>query len=68
MNFVPFATITVKIYDLPKTPFQRVLDSPFAKPGKKKEVQKLFETLNPFELQKTMKQKITQLIKIASIE
>jgi len=59
---------TLKIYDKPKTPFQRVLDSPLIQPNQKVELQNIFETLNPFELQKSMKQKIAKVIETAKLE
>jgi hypothetical protein len=61
---------TVKRYDKPKTPFQRVIeaDSDYVSNAKKRELQKLFESLNPFELRNAMEKKIAKILKIASAE
>ena len=56
----------VKIYDHPKTPFQRLKESGFVKSqfiGKYKSVLK---NVNPYLLQKTIKEKIINILKLAN--
>lgn len=48
----------VKKYDKPKTPFERLMNSDYIDPEIKLQLKKQFETLNPFVLQKKMKNKI----------
>ncbi len=57
---------TIKKYDPPKTPYQRILESPFIADEQKKELSALYETLNPFILQKSMKTKIRRILKIVN--
>jgi hypothetical protein len=52
-----------KKYDDPKTPFQRIKDSPYIDPEIKTMLQKQFDELNPFELQKKMASKIKTIMK-----
>ena len=52
-----------KKYDDPKTPFQRILDSPYIDQTTKAELQKQFDQLNPFDLQKKMFGKIKRILK-----
>jgi len=61
---------TIKRYDIPKTPFQKILeaDSSYISNAKKKELQKLFDSLNPFDLRNAMEKKITKIFKIVSKE
>ena len=60
---------TVKRYDKPKTPFQRVLDADtdYVLNAKKRELQRLFDSLNPFELRNAMEKKIAKILKLASV-
>ena len=60
----------IKRYDKPKTPFQRVLeaDSCYVSNAKKRELQKLFESLNPFDLRNAMEKKIAKIFKLAAAE
>ena len=53
----------IKKYDYPKTPFQRILDSPYIPQNTKQVLQKQFEELNPFKLQKNMADKIKMIVK-----
>lgn len=53
----------IKKYDEPKTPFQRIKDSPYIDPEIKAVLQKQFDELNPFELQKKMGSKIKTIMK-----
>lgn len=58
----------IKRYDKPKTPFQRVLEADifYVSNAKKRELQKLFDSLNPFDLRNAMEKKIAKILKIAS--
>jgi hypothetical protein len=57
---------TIKKYDKPKTPFQRLLESPYIDHKTKNKLQNLFHTLDPFELQKKMSSKINTIINLAN--
>jgi hypothetical protein len=52
---------TLKHYDSPKTPFQRIIDSPHISPQTKQTLSKQLESLNPFVLRKTMEEKIKNI-------
>ncbi|HOU64399.1 MAG TPA: hypothetical protein PLA70_12175 [Tenuifilaceae bacterium] len=54
-----------KKYDPPRTPFQRVLESPAIPEEHKAKLKTLFSTLNPIQLRNTMHTKITQIQKMA---
>lgn len=58
---------TIKRYDKPKTPSQRILeaDSYYVSNAKKRELQKLFDSLNPLDLRNAMEKKIDKILKIA---
>jgi len=56
----------IKKYDQPKTPFQRLLESPAISEQTKKNLKKQFEELNPFKLQKHMTEKIKHILNIAA--
>ena len=53
----------IKKYDQPKTPFQRIKDSSYIDQETKAELQKQFDQLNPFDLQKKMSAKIKRILK-----
>ena len=55
-----------KRYDKPKTPYQRVIESPYVSEQTKAELNTRFESLNPFELQKRMFTKIKTIIKLVN--
>ncbi len=57
---------TIKKYDKPKTPYQRVLESKDINNKVKKELTKTFKQLNPFEVQEVMSQKIKKIITLAN--
>jgi hypothetical protein len=57
---------TIKKYDKPKTPFQRLLESPYIDHKIKNKLQNLFRTFDPFELQKKMNTKINTIINLAN--
>jgi hypothetical protein len=48
---------TIKTYDAPKTPLQRVLQSPHVAPQRKRELTMLCQQLNPFLLQQCVDKK-----------
>ena len=52
---------TLKHYDSPKTPFQRIIDSPHVSPQTKRNLSKQLESLNPFVLRKAMEEKIKNI-------
>lgn len=76
MNFfVPSVKLTdkqrvqsrvIKTYDVPKTPLQRVLESPHVAPQRKRELKNLFHQLNPFLLQHAVDKKIRLILTRAS--
>ncbi len=49
---------TIKHHDNPKTPYQRIMDSPHIPPQIKNSLSKYLETLNPFVLRKAMEDKL----------
>ncbi len=55
------ASKTIKRYDNPKTPYQRVMDSPDIAPSTKRSLTKLFKKLNPFHLRKAMEDKLKKI-------
>ena len=59
---------TEKIHDIPKTPYQRVMESKQISSQVKQKLIKQYKNLNPFYLQKIMSQKIKNIINIASNE
>jgi hypothetical protein len=57
---------TLKHYDSPKTPYQRIIDSPCISPPIKQSLTKQLESLNPFMLRKAMEEKIKKIFLAAS--
>ena len=57
---------TIKAYDTPKTPLQRVLASPDIPDTVKEHLRSQLATLNPFKLQQLMKKKIKNILKQAT--
>jgi len=55
------ASKTVKRYDTPKTPYQRVLESPYVSASKKRILKEQFKGLNPFKLRKAMEKKLNKI-------
>lgn len=53
-----------KSFDPPKTPYQRLLESSSITSAKKLQLTKLFKSLNPYHLEKTMKIKINNILKL----
>lgn len=56
----------IKTYDTPKTPLQRVLESPHITPLRKRELKNLLLQLNPFHLQQSVDKKIRLILARAS--
>jgi hypothetical protein len=57
---------TIKHHDLPKTPYQRIMDSPHIQESVKLSLSKQLENLNPFMLRKTMDKKLKMIFSIIS--
>ena len=57
------ASKTVKRYDKPKTPYQRVLESPDVSHETKRQLKEQYKTLNPFELRKALEEKLKKIFK-----
>jgi hypothetical protein len=58
------ASKTVKRYDKPKTPCQRILESPDISKETKQALKELQKTLNPFVLRKAMEAKLKKIFKL----
>lgn len=58
------ASKTIKRYDTPKTPYQRVLESPYVSDAVKLSLQHEFDQLNPFKLRKAMEKKLAKIFKL----
>jgi hypothetical protein len=58
------ASKTIKRYDTPKTPYQRVMESTVISKEVKLSLKKQFEQLNPFRLRKAMENKLAKIFKI----
>jgi hypothetical protein len=56
-----------KKYDLPKTPYQRLLDSPDVPQKKKKELREKHKTLNPFALKREIDKKVRYILQIVRL-
>ena len=59
---------TENVYDVAKTPFQRIMESDSVNNKIKQDLRKQYKRLNPFQLQKIMSQKIKNIINIAANE
>jgi hypothetical protein len=53
----------IKIFDIPKTPYQRLIESTYISSAKKKELTLIFKSLDPYKLEKNMKNKINGILK-----
>jgi hypothetical protein len=58
------ASKTIKRYDKPKTPYQRIMASPDITTEGKKKLTDLFHTLNPFLLRKAMERKLKEIFQL----
>ena len=56
-----------RVYDKPKTPFQRVCECKGIYPDKIAQLKNLFLSLNPFELSKTIDKKLNKIYDAASL-
>ena len=54
-----------KKYDKPKTPFQRLFESKYTTEEEKLELLRIFNKLNPFELQQNIKYKTGEILKLS---
>ena len=54
---------TVKLHDSPKTPYQRILESPDVSDESKRILKKQLQTLNPFLLRNAMEKKLKKIFK-----
>ncbi|MBI1939424.1 MAG: hypothetical protein HYS25_15045 [Ignavibacteriales bacterium] len=54
----------IKKFDPPKTPYQRLINSTSISAAKKKELTKIFNSLDPYLLEKYLKNKIKNIIKL----
>ncbi len=54
----------IKRYDQPKTPYQRVLESPYVSASIKHSLKEQLETLNPFKLSKAIEDELNTIFKI----
>ena len=57
---------TIKYHDPPKTPYQRVIDSPHVSPDIKHDLSRLLESLNPFMLRETIEKKLKKILNSSS--
>lgn len=57
----------VRKYDVPKTPYQRLLDSPDLTMGQKEVLRRKYRTLNPLELRENIKKLFNRLKKTDNI-
>jgi hypothetical protein len=55
---------TIKHHDPPKTPYQRIIDSPYIQEAVKLSLSKQLENLNPFLLRKIMDEKLKKIFSI----
>lgn len=55
------ASKTVKRYDKPKTPFQRVLESPDIEQSAERALKEQYEAANPFKFRKEIEAKLKQI-------
>ncbi|MGH7273155.1 MAG: integrase [Nitrospiria bacterium] len=55
-----------RLYEKPQTPFQRVCDYPQANPDKVAQLKELQKSLDPFELSRTIDQKLERIYQMAN--
>jgi hypothetical protein len=58
------ASKIIKRYDNPKTPYQRIMESPYIKTSVKSFLKEQFTVLNPFELRKAMEIKLSKIFNL----
>ena len=54
----------IKCYDSLKTPYQRIMESPYITDSVKQSLKEQFETLNPFRLRKIIEKKLKTIFSI----
>jgi len=57
------ASKTIKHYDSPKTPYQRIMESPHITDDVKHSLTSVFKKLNPFDLRKAIEDKLNKIFK-----
>ena len=57
------ASKTIKHYDSPKTPYQRIMESPYITDDVKLSLTTVFKKLNPFDLRKAIEEKLKKIFK-----
>ena len=57
---------TIKKHDKPKTPYQRIMDSPHIQESVKRSLSQQLRNLNPFMLGKTMDKKLKIIFSIVN--
>jgi len=62
------AAKTIKRYDTPKTPYQRVLESSHVRQSDKRVLKEQFETLNPFALRKAIDAQLKNIFAIRTLK
>ncbi|MFA7685117.1 MAG: hypothetical protein WCX84_09960, partial [Syntrophales bacterium] len=55
---------TIKHHDLPKTPYQRIIESPYIPQQTKTDMTNYLENLNPFLLRKTIEEKLKKIFSL----
>ncbi len=55
---------TIKLHDSPKTPYHRIMESPYIEESVKRSLMKQLENLNPFRLKKIMDKKLNKIFSI----
>jgi len=56
---------TLKHHDPPKTPYQRIIESPHIPPNVKQNLSKQLEKLNPFVLREAMEKKLKNILNLS---
>jgi hypothetical protein len=59
--------IGIKRYDIPKTSYQRVIESPHAVESVKQKLKTQMASLDPFTLRQAIEEKLKVIFKISSI-
>jgi len=57
-----------KRYDAPRTPYERLLQSPEVSPEKKDQLQAAYARLNPFALKKIIEEKLKKIFALKSVQ
>jgi hypothetical protein len=57
-----------KLYDHPQTPYQRLMQSDAIADTQKEKMRQTFESLNPFELQQRIQQKLKNIFRLVDIK